>query len=765
MNSHVASILQELVFFLSLVCISETLRRLLRRAKPQSRAVEGLLICSLVLGWYSVSITLVLLNKWVMTSWKGGLPFPLLYTMSHMVLKGCFALSYLKVTCQPLGLPSRGACCGATLVGVMTALDVAASNMSFLFITVAFYTMLKSASLIFILVLGVLIRMEKCSFGIAGTVLLIALGIFMTSYGETEFDVQGFWLVISSELFAAMRWLATQKTLHASGLSAMQTVLFMSPASSLTLAPIVWWRERHKLKLLAEPKELQQYILLVRALGCGGCGPNVWCTVPNYRYYRWTVIKARGYPISESLDCSYSPKPDGCSCSVSSECLSGYCIGGTNCSYPIYQVVNMNEIPQTWGIWELEFYSDTSCSTLINGNGTVISSSAMAAGFGHSIDHTAPLGLHDTPRTYWQSRPFDPPMTFDLHGPAMYAFDGNLTTNWWADCRPCAAQSQWLGLSFAEAQKVKCIRVVQDKDHDYASFSLGLEARNISTGSWVHVTTFNAATWAYGGVWEQLVVPQGVAFLSDLSHARALDGDLSSTVVDLVGVAMEFDFGVETELDAFRFATALEPSDDRQVTHDGVACHLDGRCFRDPVQWTLEGSLDRSTWVVVQAQSLGPGWNASDYLTPIYRRTWVGLQRLTHLVSLDITDIWPDGRGTCAVRFVRLVRIPQVLAPGFLAFLLLLIEVQLVKVTSSLTLSVFGNLKSVVTILFSIVVFGEQTTGLQWSGLLLALTGMLIYARIKNKSVAVDSLAHAGYQALPQEMGIGKEPVEQGREQ
>ncbi|CAK9117597.1 unnamed protein product [Durusdinium trenchii] len=673
MNSHVASILQELVFFLSLVCISETLRRLLRRAKPQSRAVEGLLICSLVLG---VSITLVLLNKWVMTSWKGGLPFPLLYTMSHMVLKGCFALSYLKVTCQPLGLPSRGACCGATLVGVMTALDVAASNMSFLFITVAFYTMLKSASLIFILAAHSAFRTSHRSFGIAGTVLLIALGIFMTSYGETEFDVQG------SELFAAMRWLATQKTLHASGLSAMQTVLFMSPASSLTLAPIVWWRERHKLKLLAEVTSniamwsalaLAAWAFLPPVLGnYPAITPEeVWCTVPNYRYYRWTVIKARGYPISESLDCSYSPKPDGCSCSVSSECLSGYCIGGTNCSYPIYQVaelefyrggskvntqkvndtefdayrvVNMNEIPQTWGIWELEFYSDTSCSTLINGNGTVISSSAMAAGFGHSIDHTAPLGLHDTPRTYWQSRPFDPPMTFDLHGPAMYAFDGNLTTNWWADCRPCAAQSQWLGLSFAEAQKVKCIRVVQDKDHDYASFSLGLEARNISTGSWVHVTTFNAATWAYGGVWEQLVVPQGVAFLSDLSHARALDGDLSSTVVDLVGVAMEFDFGVETELDAFRFATALEPSDDRQVTHDGVACHLDGRCFRDPVQWTLEGSLDRSTWVVVQAQ------NASDYLTPIYRRTWVGLQRLTHLVSLDITDIWPDGRGTCAVR-------------------------------------------------------------------------------------------------------------------
>lgn len=151
--------------------------------------------------------------------------------------------------------------------GFMTALDVAASNMSFLFITVAFYTMLKSASLIFILVFGLLLRMEQCSLGIAGTVLLIAFGIFITSYGETEFDATGFWLVLSSEVFAAMRWLATQKTLHSSGLSAMQTVLFMSPASSVTLAPIVVLREWHELTFLAEPQEVLHYFLLVLVPG------------------------------------------------------------------------------------------------------------------------------------------------------------------------------------------------------------------------------------------------------------------------------------------------------------------------------------------------------------------------------------------------------------------------------------------------------------------------------------------------------------------
>ncbi|CAE7456743.1 SLC35E4 [Symbiodinium sp. CCMP2456] len=101
----------------------------------------------------------------------------------------------------------------------------------------------------------------------------------------------------------------------------------------------------------------------------------------------------------------------------------------------------------------------------------------------------------------------------------------------------------------------------------------------------------------------------------------------------------------------------------------------------------------------------------------------------------------------------------KVLLPGFLAFLLLLVEVHLVKVTSSLTLAVFGNLKSIVTILFSIFVFGEKTTALQWSGLLLALAGMLVYARLKNQSVAVDSLASLQYEVLPQDEDTWPDPA------
>merc|ERR1712232_782585 len=110
----------------------------------------------------------------------------------------------------------------------------------------------------------------------------------------------------------------------------------------------------------------------------------------------------------------------------------------------------------------------------------------------------------------------------------------------------------------------------------------------------------------------------------------ALDRDLNSTVVELVGTPLEFDFGVETEIDEWRWATAQEPSENVTDIHDGRTCELDGLCARDPLQWTLEGSLDRNTWVTLQSQ-------ASDYSTRLYRQTFVALQPVYHRVYLSIT--------------------------------------------------------------------------------------------------------------------------------
>mmetsp|Transcript_65260 Transcript_65260/g.120160 ORF Transcript_65260/g.120160 Transcript_65260/m.120160 type:complete len:676 (-) Transcript_65260:63-2090(-) len=258
-------ILIELAFFLVLVAICELLRQVARRRCPESALAQGLRISTLVLLWYSVSITLILFNKWIMVHWReDGMPFPIFYTMSHMFLKGVFSSSYIVfVKCKRLPRAKRKAIWGASFVGVMTGMDVVASNLSFLYISVSFYTMMKSASLIFILVLATSARIEQCSWQTFGTISIISAGAFVMTYGEVQFDLSGFSLVMGSEVAAAMRWLATQVLVKDKSLDAMGAVLYMSPASTLSLLPLTILREHNELLLLKDIRVAAQYTALV----------------------------------------------------------------------------------------------------------------------------------------------------------------------------------------------------------------------------------------------------------------------------------------------------------------------------------------------------------------------------------------------------------------------------------------------------------------------------------------------------------------------
>lgn len=402
----------------------------------------------------------------------------------------------------------------------------------------------------------------------------------------------------------------------------------------------------------------------------------MWCAVPNYRFYRVTPTKARGFANSDSSQCSLTEgKPDDCQCGSSDECRSEYCVpnehGVGMCTYPIIQVAEVEfwragrkidtakiaddhhdafrvrngvDVQRVWGIWELEFYHDTQCTNRISG-GTAIASSERMRGFGHSIDHTAPLGLHDTARTYWQATHEPPLEQFELHGPSRFAFDGDIRTNWWPTCEnPCRARTEWLGLDFGAIVPggMKCVRIMQDKDRDYAAFHLIVEAHQ-RNGTWDPFAAFNAATWNHGGVWETLSIPQGVSFHIGRAHGYTMDLDLNSSVVQLVGQSLDYDFGVETEIDSWRWATAEEPTENTDMEHDGFTCDRDGYCPRDIVQWTLEGSLDNITWQTLQTQD-------TTYPVSVYRKRFVPFQSVLHRVSLSIEDIWPDGRGRCASR-------------------------------------------------------------------------------------------------------------------
>merc|ERR1711971_24529 len=156
-------------------------------------------------------------------------------------------------------------------------------------------------------------------------------------------------------------------------------------------------------------------------------------------------------------------------------------------------------------------------------------------------------------------------------------------------------------------------------------------------------TTFNAATWDYAGVWAHMSVPQGVAYPGSVAHAYLTDDDLNSSAVEIVGTPYIFDFGVEVEIDSWRWATAIEPVDNDGQEHDGFSCDRHGRCPKDPIRWILDGSLDSVTWEVLHDQS-------TDFKTTRYRRSFIPMQHVQHRPSLSVQDAWPDGRGRCAHR-------------------------------------------------------------------------------------------------------------------
>lgn len=98
-----------------------------------------------------------------------------------------------------------------------TAVDVAFSNLSFMFISVTFYTILKSGALIWILVWAVIMRLEPLTGEIVAICALVSMGVSLASYGEASFSLVGFILVTAACASSGLRWALTQIMLEGKG--------------------------------------------------------------------------------------------------------------------------------------------------------------------------------------------------------------------------------------------------------------------------------------------------------------------------------------------------------------------------------------------------------------------------------------------------------------------------------------------------------------------------------------------------------------------
>lgn len=213
---------------------------------------------SLILLWYLFSLSISVYNKWMFDKDRLNFAFPLFTTSTHMLVQ--FFLSALVLTFVPSLRPKAahnsdggrsrhesepngsimskmfyltriGPC------GTATSLDVGLGNTSLKFISLTFYTMVKSSSLAFVLLFAFIFRLETPTWRLVAIIALMTFGVILMVFGEVEFKLGGFVLVISAAFFSGLRWSLTQILLlrNPATSNPFSSIFFLSPVMFVVL--------------------------------------------------------------------------------------------------------------------------------------------------------------------------------------------------------------------------------------------------------------------------------------------------------------------------------------------------------------------------------------------------------------------------------------------------------------------------------------------------------------------------------------------------
>ncbi|KAK9324962.1 triose-phosphate transporter family-domain-containing protein [Lipomyces orientalis] len=195
-----------------------------------------------ILLWYTFSLSLSLYNKWMFSGGHLDFRFPLFATSMHMVTQTILAgvILFLVPRLRPKAearmswrvyLLHVGSC------GVATGADIGLGNMSLRFITLGFYTMVKSSNLVFVLFFAFIFRLEKPTGQLISIIAMMTVGVIMMVASEAQFVAIGFILVLIAAILSGFRWSLTQILLkrNESTSNPFSTIFYLAPVMCVTL--------------------------------------------------------------------------------------------------------------------------------------------------------------------------------------------------------------------------------------------------------------------------------------------------------------------------------------------------------------------------------------------------------------------------------------------------------------------------------------------------------------------------------------------------
>jgi len=220
-----------------------------------------------VLAYFSTSVALTFYQKDLIVA----LPFPLIIVTCHLVIKFVLALlcrAALSKLCQKPGSNSSQSRRNRRLdesgdeshginsrtvlpwdvymkrvapVGVASAWDIGFSQWSLKYVTVALYTMTKTTSILFIMILGIVFKLERKHWSQVLIVGSISVGIGLFTHKSTAFSMVGFVMCLTASLMCGFRWTLSQKIMQKSQLgleNPIDMIYHVQPLMIIAVLPL-----------------------------------------------------------------------------------------------------------------------------------------------------------------------------------------------------------------------------------------------------------------------------------------------------------------------------------------------------------------------------------------------------------------------------------------------------------------------------------------------------------------------------------------------
>ncbi|CAN1331597.1 Probable sugar phosphate/phosphate translocator At3g11320 [Linum perenne] len=212
-----------------------------------SAASSMLFTVGLVSSWYSSNIGVLLLNKYLLSSY--GFKFPIFLTMCHMT--ACSLLSYIAIAWMRIvpmqTIRSRTQFFKISALSLIFCVSVVFGNVSLRFLPVSFNQAIGATTPFFTAVFAYVMTLKREAWLTYLALVPVVTGVIIASGGEPSFHLFGFLMCIAATAARALKSVLQGILLSSEGekLHSMNLLLYMAPISVVFLLPTTLIMERN----------------------------------------------------------------------------------------------------------------------------------------------------------------------------------------------------------------------------------------------------------------------------------------------------------------------------------------------------------------------------------------------------------------------------------------------------------------------------------------------------------------------------------------